>query len=331
MLSKYNSRSQVLTMQHQDLWTRLTNLEARCERHTHYGGLWHVGMNALKAAQETPDKQNYLQSGYAFIKAIKAIHARPEAWLGLSYLLYLLGDEASALYYTRQVLAAEPEMAEARELQELLASSLQLNQLMDSVSEMGVSDWVERPPERLSESEIQEILHQAQALLQIQHLLITYEIDQGKLQRLDELRQRQDCLEQLCELLRPRLAHFSQDRRWGPVFAGLFAAIDSDMLSLRQLELLFEAMQSFQKEVHGLFAELTRRTLRLRVQGAKELGDNQRFLLELVGRLEQLTIRLSAWPVHLRAQAESSSGWAHMLQQTRQFQQALSELAASTT
>lgn len=287
-------------------------------------------MNSLKAAQETPDKSLYLQSGYAFIKAIKAIGNQPEAWLGLSYLLYLLGDESSALFYVRQVLDQAPNLGEAQELFDLLYSSQQLSNLMDNVNELQLSQqWDERPPERLSDSETEELLHQAQAVLQIQHLLLNYEIDQGRFLRIETLRQRQQDLDKLCNLLREELVYFMEDRRWGAVFVDLFAQLDKDMLALRQLELLFEAMLAFQKEVQGLFLELTRRTLRLRVQGSHELEDNQKYLFELFQRLDQLSHKLSSWPANLRAQAENSSGWPHMLQQTRQFQTELMGLAGA--
>lgn len=313
----------------EDLWTRLSRMQPQCERQSHYGQLWNLGMNSLKDAQETPDKSLYLQAGYAFIKAIRAIAGQPEAWLGLSYLLYLLGDEASALFYAEQVLEQSPHLTEAQELHELLYSSRQISLLMANVTELQTGqDWVERPPERLSDSETDELLHQAQAVLQIQHLLLRYEIDQGRFVQLEVLRRRQQDLESLCQLLREQLQYFLVDPRWGPVFQGLFAQLEADMLALRQLELLFEAMLAFQKEVQGLFVELTRRTLRLRVQGRHELEDNQRYLFELFQRLEQLSHKLSSWPANLRIQAENSSGWPHMLQQTRQFQSQLMALAA---
>ncbi|HEY9839436.1 MAG: hypothetical protein ACAI44_00655 [Candidatus Sericytochromatia bacterium] len=311
----------------QDLWTRLSQLQPITERQTRYGELWALGMSSLQDAQETPDKSNYLQSGYAFVQAVRNIPNRPEAWLGLSYLLYLLGDEATALYYVRQVLEQTPDLPEATELYDLLYSSHQLNRLMDSVSDLHSNNqWDELPPERMSENETLEVLHQAQALLQIQHQLLSFELDQGRFLQLAPLKQRQGDLEALRDLLRDRLIYFEEDSFWGPVFKDLFAQLDQDMLALRQLELLFEAMQSFQQEVQSLFTDLTRRTLRLRVQGAQELAANQEYIFELFQKLEQLSGKMANWPAVLRSQAETSSGWNHMLQQTRQFQEQLNTL-----
>lgn len=314
----------------QDIWTRLSKLQPITERHSRYGELWNLGMSSLQAAQETPDKSHYLQSGHAFVKAIKAIPNRPEAWLGLSYLLYLLGDEASALFYTRQVLSNSPDLPEAQELCDLLDSSYQLNSLMSSVNEMGSSqDWVELPPERLTENETVEILHQAQALLQIQHLLVNYELDAGRFIERKTLQTRLQDLDALRGLLTEQLVLFRDEPFWGQLFKDLFARLDQDLLSLTQLDLLFEAMERFQSEVKTLFAELTRRTLRLRVQGSTELEDNMNYVMELHMNLQKLAHKMSAWPANLRAQAENSSGWPHMLQQTRQFQEKLNELAQS--
>ncbi|MGV3525157.1 MAG: hypothetical protein ACO1RX_13080 [Candidatus Sericytochromatia bacterium] len=308
----------------QDIWTRLSQLQPLSERHSRYGQLWNLGMNALQAAQETPDKSHYLQAGHAFVQAVRAINSRPEAWLGLSYLLYLLGDEASALYYVRQVRVQHPDLSEAQELYELLYSSYQLNSLMESVSALKSAErWQEELPERLSSGETHDLLHQSQALLQLQHLLLRYELEQGRFVKLEALKQRQHDLEALCQLLRGRLGYFTEDPRWATHFRELFAELDRDLLALHQLELLFEAMQRFQHEVQGLFKELTRRTLRLRVQGAEERADNERFLGELHSRLEQLALKLATWPANLRSQAEASSGWPHLLQQTRQFQEQL--------
>lgn len=312
----------------QDLWTRLSQLQPVTERQSRYGELWSVGMTALQAAQETPDKSNYLQSGHAFILAIRAIPNRPEAWLGLSYLLYLLGDETNALFYARQVLEQNPDLPEAKELYDVLYSSKQLNSLMKSVNELQKGNrWVELPPEKMSQGETHDLLHQSQALLQIQHQLLSFEIDQGRFLQLEPLKQRQGSLEELRSGLLERLEPFKQDKLWGPVFKDLFAQLDKDLESLRQLELLFEAMSQFQKEVQHLFTELTRRTIRLRVQGLQELEANQMYLFDLFQRLEQLSQKLATWPAVLRSQAESSSGWHHMLQQTRQFQAMLTQLS----
>ncbi len=312
----------------QDIWTRLSKLQPVTERQSRYGQLWNLGMSSLQAAQETPDKSHYLQSGHAFVKAIKAIPNRPEAWMGLSYLLYLLGDEASALFYIRQVLSNSPDLPEAQELHELLLSSYQLNKLMSSVNELGSNqEWVELPPEKLSESETQEILHQSQALMQIQHLLVNYELDAGRFIERSTLKTRLQDLEALRELLSDQLVHFIDEPFWGQIFRDQFALLDQAILSLTQLDLLFEAMERFQTEVKKLFAELTRRTLRLRVQGSSELEENMQYVMELHMTLQGLAQKMSAWPANLRAQAENSSGWPHMLQQTRQFQEKLNQLA----
>lgn len=202
----------------QDLWTRLRQLQPLSERQTRYGELFHVGMNSLQIAQETPDKSHYLQSGHAFVLAIRAIPNRPEAWLGLSYLLYLLKDEACALFYVRQVLEQAPDLLEAQELFDLLDSSFRLSQLTQQVDAMKhESRWEERPPEKLSDGEIHDLLHQSQALLQIQHLLLSFELDQGRFLKLEPLKQRQKSLEATHQHLRIRLQPFEHHPSWGCV------------------------------------------------------------------------------------------------------------------
>lgn len=305
-------------------WEQLTKFTAAIDRESPYGIAWFRGFQALAQAQEEPLKEHFEASANGFISAIEATPARPEAFLGLAYLLVLLGDELSANYYAQYVLEHSPDSQEARELAETLESSQKLNSLLLDVHEMsqdaGLEHEFNAPRNPTEEPDL--LLAKTELLLDLHHRLVSIELSSGLFKRADQISQRQQSLEVLYEMISDHLNASSLAQAVDTLTDRLQILTD-DLENLQNLENLFDSMRIFQKRVQALFRDLTRHTLQLRRQPLANRQEHQGFLSRLEHEQQDLTLKLSQFPDLIAKQIEAASGWGHLQLQTEQFRDLL--------
>ncbi|PKL78063.1 MAG: hypothetical protein CVV27_03990 [Candidatus Melainabacteria bacterium HGW-Melainabacteria-1] len=313
------------------IWDQIHNFAPDIDRESDYGQACFQGLEALGRAQEEEGMLAYRQASEAFLNALEASPLRPEALLGISYLLVLLGDEFSAVHYLKAVLELAPNAREAKELFDLLDSSHRLNSLLEDVERLCHSAGIQNPSETefLSEIESHRLVDQTELLLQLQHNLLVHELNQGQFSRLDQLNSRQRSLETLYDALSAHLTHFLADRNFGTRLQARLDILAFDLESLQNLENLFDAMRVLQKEVQALFRELTRQIIQLRMKKSLALDQCQNYHRQLQDEIAKLEVRLEAFPVSLRRQVESASGWSHLHQQSRQLEELIQSTQAS--
>lgn len=303
------------------IWEQIHRFAPEIDPQSEYGRAWSDGIEALGRAQDEEGMAAFKQAADAFINAFENHPERPEALMGLSYLLVLLGDELSAMHYVQAVLERHP-VAEARELLEMLESSHRLNSLLEDVERLfkGIGFREAREAEVLSPAEANRLVEQTELLLQIQHALLVVELNQGQFKRLDQLNSRQRSLETLFDMLSAHLTHFLEDQQFGNRLQKRLDILAFDLESLQNLENLFEDQRVFQKEVQALFRELTRHIINLRMKKASALNESRTYLQNLKQNLAAHVHRLDAFPPALRRQVESASGWNHLQQQAEQLE-----------
>ncbi|HEY9842076.1 MAG TPA: hypothetical protein V6D23_16545 [Candidatus Obscuribacterales bacterium] len=310
------------------IWEQIHRFAPDIDRESDYGQAWIKGVEALGRAQDDEGMGALQEASEAFLKALESSPERPEALMGMAYLLVLLGDELSAAHYAHAVLENHPA-AEARELLELLESSHRLNSLLEDVERLcqGVGLKDHREAEVLSPAEARRLVEQTEMLLQIQHQLLVIELNQGLFKRLDQLNSRQRSLETLFDMLSAHLTHFLEDQQFGNRLQKRLDILAFDLESLQNLENLFDALRIYQKEVQALFRDLTRHIIQLRMRKESALKESQDYLIRLKLDIKEHALRLEDFPSALRRQVESASGWNHLLQQADQLEQ----LIKSTT
>lgn len=307
------------------IWDQIQKFSPELDRESDYGQAWVKGMTALGQAQDEDSLRGFHESSDGFLQAFEINAERPEAMMGLAYLLVLLGDELTALHYVRLVLEHRPDNREARELHELLDSSHRLNSLLDDVERLSQVLGLHEQPEEaeiMTAEDASRLVDQTEMLLQIQHKILVVELNLGMFKRLDQLNSRQRSLETLFDMLSAHLTHFLEDPQFGERLQKRLDVLAFDLESLQNLENLFDELRQFQKDVQNLFRELTRRIIQLRMHKATE---DRSFLAKLQQELATLKGRLEAFPAAMRHQVENASGWPHLMQQKTQLEQVLKD------
>lgn len=307
------------------VWEQIQKFSSEIGQDSPYGQALLQGFEALGQAQEHESLEAYSQAAEGFMTAIEASPESAEAFLGLAYLLVLLGDELSAIHYGRAVLEANPDSSEAQELLDLLASTQKLNSLLEDVERLcrGVGLKEQLEEEVMSDAESERLVAQTELLLQIHHRVVTIELASGNFKRLEQLNSRQQSLELLFEMLSAHLVHFLEDQHFGARLKSRLDVLAFDLESLQNLENLFDSLRLFQKKVQVLFRELTRRIMQLRINAPKFRFENQGYAVQLYKDLADLKNKLEAFPLSMRRQVETASGWNHLEQQAEQFHQLL--------
>ena len=305
-------------------WEQLTKFTAAIDRESPYGMSWFQGFQALAQSQEDPLKEHFWESADGFVSAIEINPLRPDAFLGLAYLLVLLGDELSASYYAQYVLEYSPDSQEAKELAETLASSQKLNSLLVDVHEMSQDAGLEQEFASPQSPSDDPDLHLAKAelLLDLHHRVVTIELGSSLFKRAEQISRRQQSLEVLFEMISDYLSA-SQVTQTSETLTARLQVLTEDLENLQNLENLFDSMRIFQKRVQALFRDLTRHTLQLRRQPLANRQEHLGFLTRLEQEQHKLQKKLILFPALLATQVEVASGWGHLQQQTEQFRELL--------
>lgn len=308
------------------IWEQIQKFAPDIDRESEFGQTWLKGMHALSRAQDEGGRLAFAEASEAFVAAIRAQAERAEAWMGLAYLLVLLGDELSAVHYARE---AQDRQAgsEAHELIEMLESSHRINTLLEDVEKLsqGLGLREPRAAERIPAADAAGFVDQTEQLLMLQHDLLETELKLGLFKRIEQLHSRQRCLETLFEMLSAHLAHFLAPEDFARRLQTRLEVLSFDLESLQNLENLFDELRRFQKDVKAMFRELTRHMIQLRMKKELVLPESLQFLQTLKADIQAHGQRLDAFPTALRYQVESASGWSHLVQQADQLNQLIDE------
>jgi len=312
------------------IWEHLQGFQPELERQSEYGQAWSRGMQALSKAQESEKLGCYQEALTAFLEAFTQAPEKYEALIGLTYWFVLMGDEPAALHYARQTLALAPQAQEIQDVLGLLESSHRINTLLHDVERLNQNAGFDEQAqgEVLSREESEELVNQTELLLRGHHQLLKIELEQGLFKRLDQVHSRLHSLEALHLLLADHLSFFLNNPQWREQLQNRLDVLAYDLESLENLEAQFDHMHQFQKEVQSLFRELTRRFIRLRIQGVEILAESQVYLLKLEQHYQTLNTRLQGFsPLALREQTASLSGWEHLQHQMEQYRELVRSLS----
>ncbi len=322
------------------IWDQIQKIEPEIDRESEYGQAWIKGMRELERAQaqvlepflnSTADQDNlksYQAAAESFISAFKLQTDRPEAPLGLAYLLVLLGDDLTAMHYARYILEKRPDNQDARELLELLESNHRLTALLDDVERLsqglGLKELTHSKP--FAEQEAIRLFEQTELLLQIQHHLLVVELHHGLFKSLEQIHSRQRSLETLYEMLFAHFKHVLSDSQFGERLKRRLDILAFDLESLQNLENLFDDLRQFQKDVQSLFREMTRWLIQLRM---KQITDGQKILAWMRPEIEALNQRRNVYPSAMQHQVAQASGWNHLINQVAQLEQMIEQSSQS--
>lgn len=318
------------------IWDQIQKIEPEIDRESEYGQAWIKGMCELERAQDQAlnpaaaqdNLKSYQAAAESFIAAFKLQTDRPEAPLGIAYLLVLLGDDLTAIYYARHTLEQRPDNQEARELLELLESNHRLSALLDDVERLsqGLGLHELTQSKTFSDQEAMRLFEQTELLQQIQHNLLVVELHHGLFKRLDQIHTRQRSLETLYEMLLAHFKHVLSDSQFGERLKRRLDILAFDLESLQNLENLFDDLRQFQKDVQALFREVTRWIIQLRM---KQLTDGQKVLAWMRPELDSLNRRRNVYPSAMQHQVAQASGWNHLMSQVAQLEQVIEQASQS--
>ncbi len=296
-----------------DLWQHLQATEADLshQEDAPHVKVFHQGMAALKrmqAPQDNPAEDPTLEAASAFIEALMYKPEWPEALLGLSYWLYLVGDPTAAIHYAERTLDQDESREDAQDLLMTLQSVQQLNAMQDRLQDLGGSLGDTPPPLAEPLFEVRRI----SLLLEVHHRLINMELDHALLHNEALVYSRQASLETLVQMLVMQL------EKGFPDTDNLHEQLEQVSENLARLEALkktFLLLRQFRAEVQKYFSELTRVVIGIRMDQAP-LGDHESEVQKRLQKLEQrfgyLKEQLESTREPFQSQMRSLSGWEHV-------------------
>lgn len=272
------------------------------------------GMAALKAMQHAESdlaqkEEQTLKAASAFIEALMYQPEWPEALLGLSYWLFLVGDSAAAIHYAERTLDQDESREDAQDLLTTLQSVEQLNTMQGNLQHLG--DALGADTE--SAAPLLEV-RRISLLLQVHHQLINLELDKELLGNEAQLYSRQASLETLVQMLVMQLEKGFPDT---DALQQQIEMVSEDLARLEELKQAFLMLRQFRTEVQKYFSELTRMVIGIRMEQSP-LGKTVTEVMKRVKKLDQrfvyLKEQLHQAPDTLQEQMRSLSGWEHVVQ-----------------
>jgi tetratricopeptide (TPR) repeat protein len=296
-----------------DLWDQLQSAESNlANEDSPQVAVFQTGMAALKAMQNsnsaTQREEETLKAASAFIEALMYQPEWPEAMMGLSYWLYLVGDSAAAIHYAERTLEQDKSREDAQDLLATLQSVQQLNTMQDNLQHMGGALGAESSAKDEPLMEVRRI----SLLLQVHHQLINLELDKDLLNSEAQLYSRQACLETLVQMLVMQLEKGFPDTQQ---LHQQLETVSGDLARLEALKQAFLLLRQFRSEVQKYFSELTRMVIGIRMEQAP-MGKTMAEVLKRLKKLDQhfayLKDQLQQAPESIQGQMRSLSGWEHV-------------------
>lgn len=297
-----------------DMWEKLQSMEPEIERESPEGQAWMRGMAALSAMQDEGVMVHHLEAADAFLEALALKPEWPEALLGLSYWLVLAGDEHAAIHYAQRTLAKDRKKKDARSLLQSLETTHHLRNLLQDVERMDNKDLAVSNEELL---EVQQLL----LLLQVHHQLLDMEVDQVLFHNPEQLHSRQRSLETLGQMLAIQM-----DKGFTAAPEQVFQQLEhlaTDLERLKRMEHEIFKLRDFRADVQHLFRDMMSAMIAQRM-GQSSLSPKKQYDFFRRAFLTLQKTLFKASPP-LRRQMISLSGWQHLEQQLKQFE----ELASS--
>lgn len=296
-----------------DLWTQLQSAESDLSsQHSPEVAVFQTGIASLKAMQNsasaTEREEETLKAASAFIEALMYQPEWPEALLGLSYWLYLVGDSAAAIHYAERTLSQNQSREDAQDLLSTLQSVRQINTMKDNLQHMGsaLGEHASLDTEPLLE------VRRISLLLQVHHQLINLELDKDLLSNEAHVYSRQASLETLVQMLVMQLEKGFPDTNH---LHEQLETVNEDLARLEALKQAFLLLRQFRSEVQKYFSELTRMVIGIRMEQAplgKTLSEVLKHLKKLDQRFLYLKEQLQQAPESIQGQMRSLSGWGHV-------------------
>lgn len=295
-----------------DLWHHLQATEAdlSTQESAPHVKVFQQGMAALKAMQDPSTAQEDLtfQAASAFIEALMYKPEWPEALLGLSYWLYLVGDPTAAIHYAERTLDQDNSREDAQDLLMTLQSVQQLNAMQGNLQHLGnaLGDASEELAEPLME------VRRISLLLEVHHRLLNIELDKSLLHNESLLYSRQTSLETLVQMLVMQLEKGFPDTE---SLHQQLELVSGDLARLEALKKAFLLLKQFRSEVQKYFSELTRVVIGVRMEQAplgKSPEEIKRRLQKLSQRFIHLQDQLQQTKEPFQGQMRSLSGWEHV-------------------
>lgn len=296
-----------------DLWEQLQSAESDlAQQDSPQVAVFKAGMAALKAMQNstnaTQREEETLKAASAFIEALMYQPEWPEALMGLSYWLYLVGDSAAAIHYAERTLEQDKSREDAQDLLSTLQSVQQLNTMQDNLQHVGGALGADTSLEEEPLLEVRRI----SLLLQVHHQLINLELDKDLLHNETQLYSRQASLESLVQMLVMQLEKGFPDTQH---LHEQLEAVSEDLARLEALKQAFLLLRQFRSEVQKYFSELTRMVIGIRMEQApmgKTMAEVLKRLKKLDQRFVYLKDQLNEAPASIQEQMRSLSGWEHV-------------------
>lgn len=296
-----------------DLWEQLQSAESDlAQQDSPQVAVFQAGMAALKAMQNstnaTQREEETLKAASAFIEALMYQPEWPEALMGLSYWLYLVGDSAAAIHYAERTLEQDKSREDAQDLLSTLQSVQQLNTMQDNLQHVGGALGADTSLEAEPLLEVRRI----SLLLQVHHQLINLELDKDLLHNEVQLYSRQASLESLVQMLVMQLEKGFPDTQH---LHEQLETVSGDLARLEALKQAFLLLRQFRSEVQKYFSELTRMVIGIRMEQApmgKTMAEVLKRLKKLDQRFVYLKDQLKEAPASIQEQMRSLSGWEHV-------------------
>ena len=300
-----------------DLWEQLQSAESDLadladQEHRPQVAVFQTGMAALKAMQNSGNpaerEEVTLQAASAFIEALMYQPEWPEALMGLSYWLYLVGDSAAAIHYAERTLEQDQSREDAQDLLSTLQSVQQLNTMQDNLQHVG---GVLGADTSLDTEPLMEV-RRISLLLQVHHQLINLELDKDLLNSEAQLYSRQASLETLVQMLVMQLEKGFPDTEH---LHEQLETVSDDLARLEALKQAFLLLRQFRAEVQKYFSELARMVIGIRMEQAplgKTMTDVLKRLKKIDQRFVYLKDQLRQSPESIQEQMRSLSGWEHV-------------------
>lgn len=297
-----------------DLWEQLQSAENDLSHQdsSPQALVFQTGMAALKSMQSSNSaaqrEEDTLKAASAFIEALMYQPEWPEALMGLSYWLYLVGDAAAAIHYAERTLEQDNSREDAQDLLSTLQSVQQLNAMQDNLQHMGDALGSN---DTLNAEPLMEV-RRISLLLQVHHQLINLELDKDLLNSEAQLYSRQASLETLVQMLVMQLEKGFPDTEH---LHEQLETVNEDLARLEALKQAFLLLRQFRSEVQKYFSELTRMVIGIRMEQAP-LGKSMTEVLKRLKKLDQhflyLKEQLQQAPESIQEQMRSLSGWEHV-------------------
>lgn len=299
-----------------DLWQQLQATEADLSQRQGEANEPHVrvfqqGMAALKRMQapgEAPTEDPTLQAASAFIEALMYRPEWPEALLGLSYWLFLVGDPTAAIHYAERTLDQDQSREDAQDLLMTLQSVQQLNTMQGNLQDMGGS--LGASPSPLDEPLLE--VRRISLLLEVHHRLINMELDHALLHNEALVYSRQASLETLVQMLVMQLEKGFPDT---DNLHEQLEQVNENLARLEALKKTFLLLKQFRAEVQKYFSELTRVVIGVRMEQSPlghDAEERHKRMQKLEQRFVYLQEQLENTPEPFQGQMRSLSGWEHV-------------------